>query len=471
MSFNLKKLGKTAVLLAISAGMAVINYNKLGIKDTVMLFIATLSLIYSIYLVFKDVEASILFFIVSFPVLLTARKAVNIDIIVFKITYESIYITILFLKSFKSILGIIKDSYKGCGMDFKFIIYTFIFIIFSLNSALFSSNIINSIGHTFISVFIGAMFGLSVYSGFKGKNIEGIYYALILMCDLSCLYGFLQIFQNRISFSMIAAKRHLITFGYHNINIFAGMAILVFPLILDMFLYGKKKSKDLIFIIMSLLLNALGIFITYTRGAWIALLAAILIVMISKRYRFILYGLFGLMAVGIKPIGGYILSRGTQNRLIANESTIARLQSIFASFVIIKKYPFGAGSGSFAEMYKRHVIEGYLMMPKSFRGEIRVAAYNMMAAHNLWLHIAAELGIVSMLAFLGMVLNRFILGIKNFRSCKGEVGAIVSYIIYSLTTGIEFEHKGIITGTLVLWIIFMLIQFKAGECKNNEKIF
>lgn len=466
-----KKLGKIAVMLGISAGMAALNYNKLGIKDSGMLFIATLALVYSIHLVFKDVEASILFFIVSFPILVTARKGFNIDILIFKLTYESIYVMILFLKSFKSIKGMVIDSYKGSGIDFKFLIYTFIFVIFSLNSSLFSANIQISIGHTFLSVLIGVMFGLSLYFSFKGKNVESIYYALILMCDLSCLYGFMQIFQNRIPFSMIGAKRHLITFGFHNVNIFAGIAILVFPLMLDMFFYGKKKGKDLAFIVFSLGINTLGLFITYTRGAWLALLAALLIVLISKKYRFILYGLFGLMAAGIKPIGGYILRRGTSTSLITNESTIARLQSIFASLVIIKKYPFGAGSGSFADMYKRYVSEGYLMIPEGFRKEIKVATYNMLAAHNLWLHIAVELGVISMVAFLGMVLNRLFLGIKNFKKCRGEVAAIVSYIIYSLITGIEFEHKGVITGTLVLWIIFMLIQFKAGECKKNEKGF
>lgn len=466
MGFNIKKLGRAAAMLILSAVTAALNYNKLGIKNTAMLFIATLCLIYSIYLVFRDIEASILFFIISFPILVTARKSFNDDILIFKITYESIYITVLFIKSLKGIIKTIKDSYKGFGIDFKFIIYTFIFIIFSLNSAAFSSNAIESLRHTFISVLIGVMFGFSLYSNFKGKSILSLYYALILMCDLSCLYGFLQILQNKIPLSMISAKRHIITFGFHNVNIFAGMAVLVFPLILDMFLYGKKRGKDLLFLAFSLGLNTIGIFITYTRGAWFSILAAFLIVLISKKYRFILYGLFLLIAAGIKPIGGYILRRGTQNSIFANESTIARLQSIFASFVVIKKYPFGSGSGSFAEMYKRYVIEGYLMMPKSLKSKITVAAYNMEAAHNLWLHIAVELGIISMIAFFGMVFNRFILGIKNFKKCKGEVASIASYLIYSLLTGIEFEHKGIITGTLVLWIIFMFIQIKAGESKE-----
>lgn len=471
LNFDRKMVVKIAILMVISAVVTAFNFRTLGYKDSAMLFLATMALISAIYLIFNDTEKSIIIFIASFPVLVTARKAFNIDFLFLKITYESIYITILFIASIKKIIKLVKDSYRdGKTFDFSFLIFMGIFAIFALNSVLFSKNAFGALSHTFISVLIPMMFALSLASNFKGKDIKGVYYALILMCDFSCFYGFFQMVSNGLSIRGAGAKRGLITFGYHNVNVFAGIAILVFPLILDMFLYGKKKGKEGLFIILSLAINALGLFVSYTRGAWIALLVSVFVVLISRRYRYFIYGLGGLMLVGIRPIARYILRRGTSTTLLTNESTIARIQSMFASFIIIFKYPFGAGSGSYPEMYKNHVTEGYLMIPEWFRMKIKVAKYNMEAAHNLWLQIGSELGIVSMFSFLGIVLNRFVTAIKNFKICRGETAAIVAFTIYSLLTGIEFEHKGIITGTLVLWIIFMLIELKTKGCSSNEGI-
>ncbi len=451
--------------------MAVLNYKKLGLKDSGMLFLATAVLVYSIILMFKDRKKSILLFIVSLPVLVTARKAVNFDFLIFKLTYESIYAIIIFAHSFRDILDMIERVYRTREKEsFNFLIYIGVFLIFALNSTIFSGHFPSSFGHTLLAVIVPVIIALTVLASFEYEDLKKIHYGLMIMVNFSCLYGFFQIFSHRLSFGEIPRNRHLITFGYHNVNIFAGIAVLILPFILEYLLYGKKSIKEKLFLLASLFLNLGGLFITFTRGAWITALFAVFIVLLSKKYiGVIIVGGIGFIA-GLKPIMSYILSRGTSTTLLQNESTIARIQAIYTSLIIMFKYPFGAGSGTFAEMYKKFVVEGYKNMPLSFRSQIRVAGYNMEAAHNLWLQIGTELGIVCIIAFMAIILNRVIITLKNFKHNRAELAAILTYLIFSLVTGIEFEHKGVITQTIIIWIIFALVELKYRGSRLNEKI-
>lgn len=97
------------VILVISCIMGGVFYKSLGKKDTAMLVFATVALLYAIYLIKIDVKKSIMFFIILLPVFVTARKAIFFDFLFFKISYESIYIMILFIFNITKILKF-KDS-------------------------------------------------------------------------------------------------------------------------------------------------------------------------------------------------------------------------------------------------------------------------------------------------------------------------------------------------------------------------
>lgn len=452
-------------IIILSFMVSILNYKELGVKDTAMLFAATFALFFEVYLLNKDINLSILLFIFSFPFLVTARKAVYFDLFLFKITYETIYITILFIFCFKDIKNFINEIYYKQQDKLNYIIYIFIFVIFSLNSAIFSDNIKRSFASTYIAVVVPVMFALSVYVRFRNKNFKHIIYAFILQCDLSCIYGIFQIISNRITPFTIVEKRLNITFGYHNVNIFAGIVILILPFILNEILYSKNSKRIQSFLIISLFFCTGGLFITFTRGAWIAFFLSVLIILISKKYKKLFYVLIALCIAFIKPAMTFILKRGTNMDLLMNESSIARLQSLYTSLFIMIRYPFGIGGGNFANVYKRCIIEGYYMMPKGLRDNITVASYNLEAAHNLWLQIAAEFGIISAAAFFIIILNRFINAVKNFKNCRAEVACIISYLIFSVLTGVEFEHKGIITMTIIIWTVFMIIEFKRNQIK------
>jgi O-antigen ligase len=458
---------KLAVLLVLSAVVTIFNFRTLGIKDSAMLFLATLVLGSAIYLIFRDRKKSILLFVAAFPILVTARKAFYFDFFLFKVTYETIFVTVLFLSDIKNVFRMIGSSFKNKGgISFNFLLLTLIFAFLALNSSTYSYDTFLSIRHAYISVIVPIMLMLSVAANFRAGDLSKLVYALIIMIDLSSLYGFMQVVTNGITPGTLAVNRLRITFGFHNINVFAGIVILILPFIFEKLLYGKKTKREWIFLIASMFISLAALFITYTRGAQLAFLVSMVILIISKKHKKLMVVFGALALVGAKPVLTRILGRGAANGFASSESTVARIESLFTSLKIMLVYPFGTGAGTFAEMYRRYVSEGYQLIPEGFRRNIVVPGYNLEAAHNLWLQIGTELGIISMIVFFIIVINRLYSGLKCFSHNRGAIAAIIAYVIFSVLTGVPFEHKGIITSTLVIWMAFVFIDINNRECSG-----
>ncbi|SQB30109.1 hypothetical protein [Clostridium sporogenes] len=101
LQYNKKVLGCSFLLSFI---ITMLNINGNSKKDLLMLFSATFLLLNEIYLSFKDVKKSVLLFLISLPFFVTARKFVQIDFFIFKISFETIYISIIFIYNIKIFL-------------------------------------------------------------------------------------------------------------------------------------------------------------------------------------------------------------------------------------------------------------------------------------------------------------------------------------------------------------------------------
>jgi len=447
-------------------------FRKIGIKDSVMTSLATAMLILTLYYAAVDMKKSILLFIVCFPIFVTARKVVYFDLLFIKVTYESIYITIMFILNIKNIFNFFKAKlFDKESLSSKFLFLVIIFVLLATNSNIFSEDILKSLRSTYTSIWIPVMFMLITLVVFKYEDITNIFYALILSVDLSCFYGFSQVITNQLTLESIKRHRELITFGYHNVNIFAGILLLVLPLVLEMVLYKRLNKKEKGFVYGSLLIHVIALIITFTRGAWISFIIAAFILLISKKYKKVVY-LFGIMfLLSSKWIITFILQRGQVTaEFFKNESMMARLQGIIASIIMIIKYPFGAGGATFAELYNKFAIDAYLTFPESIRLKAPIANYPLEMAHNLWFQIAVEFGIVTSILFLIIIINRLRVIFKNYSENRGVFTSVIIYIIFSVLTGIEFDHKGVITGTIIIWLIFAIIELRNKEGCLNEKI-
>lgn len=466
---NYKILGS---IIVISIVVFLFLLNKIGIKDSGMVSLATAMLIFQLYYASIDMKKSILLFIVSFPIFVTARKVVYFDVLFIKVTYESIYITIMFILNIKKIGKLVKSKlYNKESYSSKFVFLIISFVVLATNSNIFSEHILKSLSSTYISIFVPVMFMLIILVNFKSEDIKNIYFALILSIDLSCFYGFSQVITNRMSLGDVMRNRNFITFGYHNVNIAAGIILLIVPLVLELILYRKLNKKEKIFVYGSFFVNIIALLITFTRGAWLCFLIVTFIMLISKKYKKIFY-FFGIaFLISSKWIITFILQRGQVNvEILKNESIMARLQAIVASSIIVIQYPFGAGAATFAELYKKYAMNAYLAFPESFRINAPVANYAMENAHNLWFQVAVEFGIVCSILFFIIIINRFKVIFQNYSENRGLFTTIIIYIIYSVLTGNEFDHKGVITGTLIMWLIFAIVELNNKEDCLNERL-
>ena len=429
-------------------------------KDLLMLFLAMFLLLNDIYLIFVSKKKSILLFIISLPFLVTARKFVQMDFFIFKISFETIYVTILFMLNIKEIFNTVKLQFlKGNKKIYMFYILLFIFIILVYNSNMYSVYFWKSMSDTYLGVVTPIMFMLAVIAIIGKEDVDKILYASILSINLSCLYGFLQIFKDGISLTSINKNRGLLTFGYHNVNIFAGILVTIIPILLNYILYNKNTKREKIFLYLSFIIQFISLAITFTRGAWLSAALAIFLIFISKKYKKIVIVMIILGIVLMKPALSFVITRGnTTGTFLNNESAVARLQSIYTDAAIIKDYPLGVGMSAFPEYYKEFATRGYLMMPDNLRWSIKAAHYMLEHAHNLLLQIGVEFGIISLITYLLIIVNRIKVAFNDYAKNRGLFVSLITYIFFSTITGNEFNHKGVITGTLIIFLILGLLQ-------------
>lgn len=458
------------IILVAFIGSFLVNlflYRKIGIKNSTMVFVALFFLIINIYLIFKDKRKSILLFLLLLPIYTTVRRVCYFDVAFIRVTFETIYVTILFICSLKDVINTIKSLFNSTEkLTFKFMFITFAFLILCINSSLFASNILKSLSEVYIGLFTPIMLMLCFISYFTKEDKYKLYYILILAMDFSCFYGFVQILSKGPSISAIKSNRIFLTFGFHNVNIFSGILISILPLLIEMILYKQNTKREKIFLYLSFLIFSAAILITFTRGAWLCYIGVIFISLFSKKYRKILFILCIPALIIAKPVLHYIINRGTNTSFLNNESAVARLQSVFTDMVMMKNYPFGIGGGNFAQAYKKFSFQGYLSMPENIRFNATAAHYPLEHAHNLLLQIGVEFGLIAAVVFILLIVNRLRKALKDFKYNRGVFNSVLIYFIFSVITGNEFNHKGVITGTLIIFIVFGISELCSKE-KNK----
>lgn len=437
---------------------------KIGLKNSAVLFAVLIFLIFNVYLIYKDKRKSIILFLLLLPIYVTARKVCYFNVLFVRVTFETIFITILSLSSIKDIVNTIKGLFKSkYNSTFNYLFLLLAFFIFCINSSFYSTDIWTSLGEVYIGVLTPVLLMLCFITYFKYDDKYKIYYIIIAALDFSCLYGFVQLFGRGISPSAINANRAYLTFGYNNVDIFAGILISVLPMLTEMIFYKENSKKEKLFLYVSFALYTISSVITFSRGAWLCYIIVIFMTFCSKKYKKLLLVLLVPSAFIAKPALKYILHRGTTTSLLNNESTVARIQSLFTDILIMKKYPFGIGGLQFAEAYKKFSLQGFFLMPETLRTNAIAAHYSLEHAHNLLLQIGVEFGIISAVIFVIIIINRLRKAAKNVSYNKGAIDSIIIFSIFSLITGTQFNHKGIITGTLILFVVFGIIQLSDRE--------
>jgi len=225
------------------------------------------------------------------------------------------------------------------------------------------------------------------------------------------------------------------------------------PFSFTFFIYAKNKVFKVVgFIIFGLLVFVL--ICTSARAAWIAVSVSMLGLSLYKSKKLFL-------SVIIFVIGFLFLLPGLKQRAATSVDTMTwggRTEMYKAALEIFKDYPvFGAGLGQYEDLIP-------IYKPK-------VSMH--LHAHNTYLEVLAEMGVVGLLAFLWI----FVLFFKNVfrivRLCPnnniqaiqiGLIGSIFSGLIFALSCTI------IIVGfqsAVVFWILFGVSSGLASRCTKQ----
>ncbi len=239
------------------------------------------------------------------------------------------------------------------------------------------------------------------------KELRTFVYILLAAVTLAGLYGCYQRFlgvepdDSLVDMTLDLNKnmpgRVYSTFG--NPNNFAELLVLVIPLYLAVILNEKRKGIKLLALLCTLPpLIAMGM--TYSRSGWIGLVLAVLLFVALENWRLLpVILLLGLLALPFLPASIYnrILSIGA----LEDSSTSYRFHIYREFFLLLRdKWLTGVGLGSDV------VYDAIKTYPQMANG------YYPVHAHNNYVQIWAEMGILGLFSYLALVLNSLKRGIK-----------------------------------------------------------
>lgn len=458
MSKNYKNvlIGIVSLVLVIACGL--FSINKIGIKDGAMFTASLVLTVVIIVLAKKEVKKAIYLFIIAMPILVTARKLFYLDLIFLKLNFESLIIIVLFVFNFNKIKDKISKSIES-NKSSRWILYSIIlFVLSSYISVIFSTSIVESLQLTTTSIMLPTILLAIIVGVFEKNDIKNIIYSLVICVNFSCLYGFMQAVGVGLDLQLLKESREYVTYGYHNSNIFVIICMMVYPLLLNELLYKKNSVKEKIFLIISILLQSGAMFITFSRGAWLTLAMVCVAILFSKKYKFIFAGIFILGLVASPFVLPKIMSRGESNEhFLQNTSNTARVQSIVTSVEIIKNNPYGVGFGEFNKNFREYVVDGYLSIDQDLREKMSAPLYSLESAHNFFLNTGVELGALALISIIVLLILKLKECVVNYSDNRAPFIAISMFIFLGLTTGIEINHKGVLTNTYIFWILLGLI--------------
>ena len=217
----------------------------------------------------------------------------------------------------------------------------------------------------------------------------------------------------------------------------------------------RPQKRDGILGIIGLCLLSVCLFLTYSRGAWISLFVVLIALGVwhrSKKYLF--FGVFSLAVLALlsEPL---VLERISSIwNPTADSSSALRLAIWHSTLYLIADYPIcGIGWGAFPLVYP--LYDYFLIDPKP-------TIYH---AHNLYLHLIAEVGIVGFFIWIGIVFTL----VKNLWSrvskkeslALGVVCAIGVILLGGLTDDWLFNPKI----STFFWILVGLSQCKVKNIR------
>ena len=174
-----------------------------------------------------------------------------------------------------------------------------------------------------------------------------------------------------------------------NPNVLAEYLIMILPIAVAGFFVEKTLSGKLLYLFAGGILGSCLIF-TWSRGAWLGFLIAMMLFLLMYSKKVLVVGLFGVLAIPFLP---FVLPQSILDRFLSignlgDTSTSYRVHIWEGTLNMLRDHflgGIGVGTEVFGEIYPRYSLSGIEAAPHS---------------HNLYLQILVETGILGLILFL-----------------------------------------------------------------------
>lgn len=280
--------------------------------------------------------------------------------------------------------------------------------------------------------------------------------ALILSCFAASMLGVYQNFvgvestASWIDSEMFAEIGSRVVGPFDNPNVFGEYLIMLLPLAVALVL-TRRGAQRLIGIAVTLAAGAALVY-TWSRGAWLGAMASIGLLLVlyhAVLLRLVVPAIVALPFVAA-ALPSAILSRLTSIGNLADTSTAYRVSIWTASVNMLKdifESGIGTGSAAFSAVYPAYALGG--------------AAYAL-HAHNLYLQIFVELGVVGIAVFVLMLFFFF----RSVFSCYRTLGdrtqattilamglGVFALLVQGLTDNVWYNYRIV----LLFWLLMGIV--------------
>ncbi len=226
----------------------------------------------------------------------------------------------------------------------------------------------------------------------ENKNFGTFFIGLFLVMIVNALvqYGFGHDLIRGNEYLYSSAGRR-ITSAFKAYGLFANFLNVACLYVYIKLISQKKMDREKLLYLLLFILGVYCLFLTRSRGAWIAFTLSLFSVTLLKKKWFILIFLLGVGAVGVSQIPTHMLIHLDSNR--QEQSIVERFDLWQRAIKVITAKPLtGTGINTYAKAHQKY----------DTGQSKRVLGYYV---HNGYLQMAAEIGIPGLFLFLGFVIS------------------------------------------------------------------
>lgn len=299
------------------------------------------------------------------------------------------------------------------------------------------------------------------------RDVRRMALTLLASSACVCLYGFYQYIAGSVMSAEWVDKEQFpeltlrVFSTLENPNLLAGYLVGMAALTGGMLWQESERRAKL-------LLGALGVaqvaclVLTYSRGSWLSLLAVVGLagVLINRRLLWLLALVPVALAVGHEAVLERIMSVANPT----DTSSMLRLALWESTWAMIQDHPFaGIGWGS------------YWMVYPAYDFFIQNPAVRILHAHNMYLNLAAEIGVPGFVAFMTVLIAHGRLAVRQWRRSSpaargmfiGMAASLVGILLNGLTDYVLFNIQLSLLYWLTIALIVVLHQAEAAQEKNE----